>query len=178
MVSLISMFEKSQFVNKFRLNTMLSGNLFMLLSIYTGLDKSKSPEYVKECENLLLPFIDFSQNIILAASPDQLGMGFKLFQKVAYLLKPGEFPSEKIATVYKKLLDIEKKINSVQDESLSLIYVETLGKFLLSHIEKLEPTHKKELLIAYYHKFFELYINAQTKKYQTLVRKTGLFGNF
>jgi len=172
------MFEKCQFVNKFKLSGIISSNLYMLMNIFTGLEKTKTPEYIKECYALLLPILDISQNIVMVCSAEDLPVAFKLFQKVLYLIRPGDIPSEKIAGAYKKLLEIEKKINSIQDENLSLVYVETLGKFLLAHIEKLEPAHKKEVLLGYYHKSFELYIGTQTKKQKALVFVKNNFLNF
>ncbi len=67
------------------------------------------------------------------------------------------------------LMSLDKKLFALGHEKLDLMYVETLGKFLLTHIETNDQNHQKELLWQYYHKFFELYMSNQLKKYKTLV---------
>jgi hypothetical protein len=142
----------------------------MLLNLYGEAAKKRSAEYIKECYASVPVFSDISFNIVLNSSQEDLQLNFKLLQKVILLIEPQGHEFDRILEVYKRLINLDKKILAAADENLAIGYVELLGKFMITHIESCDKLAQTDFLWQYYHKFFELYMSPQLKKFKNFVK--------
>ena len=100
----------------------------------------------------------------------EIGLALKLFQKVLYVLNlDTSTTDDQVKQVLAKLNEIKKKLVTQNDESLCLAYVEMLRKFLLSHIEKVQPSGQMQMMVSFYEQSYEIYKMSVEKKYETLV---------
>lgn len=169
-VSLLVTFTRSQYVTKFKIALMIKDHFNILLKIYDGLAQTKSSEYARECGQELPALLEVVCFIMCSSPANEIQSVYKIFQKILYLIVPNEHSPEKIVQVYQRMFDIEKVIMLVNDENLSLGYVEMIGKLLLTHIERLEEEARNQILVSFYQKFLEIFNFTQQKRMKTLVK--------
>ena len=117
--------------------------------------------------DLINAIFDIATTFVLTANPAELNIAFKLLQKVLYLLQSESINDEKIKHILQKFSEIKRRLMTQNDENLCLSYLETLRKFLLGHIENVQPTIQEEMMLTFFEQLWEFYDSF--KKFLTLV---------